>query len=140
MRQGYSRVDGASAAMTPTDKDEKRRRSQLASIHILLKQTGMTDQAYRDMLDRLTRRRSAGLLGESDRLLVITELRSLIPTDPKMKKIIALLRDQGRSLAYAEGISKNMFRLPLTDLNSRQLRSVIAALNYDLNRKKSRGA
>ena len=126
--------------MHQTEKVEKRRRSQLASIHILLKQTGMTDPEYRDMLDRLTRRRSAGLLGEKDRRLVIDELRKLIPTDPLMKKIVALLGVQGRALPYAEGISKNMFRLQLADLNSRQLRSVIAALNYDLNRKKSRGA
>lgn len=120
--------------MTVATRQKDRRRSQLASIHILLKQTGIDDEAYRDMLDRLTQRRSAGLLSEPGRLLVIKELRSLIPTDPKMKKIVALLNVQGRTLPYAEGIAKNMFRQPLADLNSRQLRAIIAALTYDIKR------
>ena len=112
----------------------KDRRWQLASIHILLAQTGQTDDAYRDTLERLTGRRSAADLDEPGRLLVIKELRTLIPTDPKMKKIVALLRAQGRALPYAEGIAKNMFRQPLANLNSRQLRAIIAALTYDIKR------
>ena len=119
--------------MNPDDK----RRSQLASIHILLKRTGLSDSMYRNLLEQLTGRRSAGLLDEQERFLVIRKLNTLIPSDPKMKKIIAQLRLRGRSLAYGEGISERMFKCPLAELNAKQRRAIIAALNYDDKRQKT---
>lgn len=109
-----------------------QRRAQLATIHVARQQLAMDDDAYRDMLARVsgehgTSVRSAADLTGRQRTAVIEELRRLGAAHPKgngkgfpgrphnihsktfapeLKKIEALLADMKLSWAYADAIVK----------------------------------
>jgi phage gp16-like protein len=53
------------------------RRALLATVHIAKKELGLGDDAYRDVLRRVTRRASAGELSARELVAVIEELRRL---------------------------------------------------------------
>ena len=61
------------ALMSPT------RRRLLARVHLLAKQSGLEEDAYRDLLERETGRRSAAVLGEPALARVVDVLEALAP-------------------------------------------------------------
>ena len=132
----------------------KRRKSELAKIHIGEKQLFPSKDAYRDMLESVAGVRSAADLDQAGRVKVIEHLEACgakfkparnsghklkapkapPETERQVAKIRAMLAEDSLPDAYAEAILKRMTRhphhVPLTWAYSRQLRDVIAVLNY----------
>jgi phage gp16-like protein len=124
-----------------------RRRAELAKIHILAKQLGLDDDAYRAVLWTVARVDSARDLDAHGRAAVLEQLQSRVPGGrgavrsspdraPLIRKINQLLGD--RPAEYAMGILNHMYgrmtpeRLEWASVH--QLRKVIAALEYDRRR------
>jgi phage gp16-like protein len=134
------------------------RRSLLAKVHIAAKALGLDDETYRDMLEALTGKRSAGKLTDKQLVLVVAALRAKgwKDEDPRparkkpapratpgcqllLSKIGALLADSGRPWAYAVGLAKHMnYPERLEWAKPEQLRGIIAALVKDARRRASR--
>lgn len=132
----------------------KRRRSELAKIHIAEKQLFRSKEEYRDMLESMAGVRSAADLDAAGRGKVLDHLsdcgavfkparksghkrkpaRAPVETERQIRKIRAMLADDGLPDSYAEAILKRMtkhpHRVPLVWANGEQLRNVIAALEY----------
>lgn len=115
-----------------------QRKSRIAAIHVCKQQLRMDDDAYRELLARVSRqhgleRRSAAELTQTQAGAVLAEMRRLgaeRPTEPRpggrskpahypgtphndrempeISKIEALLADMGLSWAYADAIAKRM--------------------------------
>ena len=79
---GRTAAAGRAAAAGRTAADPGRR-SRLAKIHLARKRLAMTEDSYRDMLQRLTRRRSAAELTIPQLDLVLIEFRRLGFTDDR---------------------------------------------------------
>jgi phage gp16-like protein len=125
-----------------------RRRAELAKIHILAKQLGLDDQAYRAVLWAVARADSARDLDSHGRTAVLEQLQSRLPGGkpsrsygppdraPLIRKIHQLLGT--RPVEYAMGILDHMYgrmtpeRLEWASVP--QLRKVVAALEYDRRR------
>ena len=143
----------------------KRRRSELAKIHIGAKQLfGDDREAYEDMLEEVTGARSSAGLDQAGRGAVIEHLKACgakfrparksglkrNPPEPppetkrQIRKIRAMLADDGLPDSYAEAILQRMcshpHRVPLQWANGKQLGNVIAALNYRKKRIEKRAA
>ena len=143
----------------------KRRRSELAKIHIGAKQLfGDDREAYEDMLEEVTGKRSSAGLDQAGRRAVIEHLKSCgakyrparksglkrNPPEPppetarQIRKIRAMLADNGLPDSYAEAILQRMcsysHRVPLQWATGKQLGHVIAALNYRKKRIRKRAA
>ncbi len=100
-------ADGRRRAPPPKPKppidDQAARRGAIAKIHIGRSQLAMGDDAYRDMLERLTGARSAGTLTMQQLDTVLAEMRRLgfkplpakRPTSPKaqIRMIFAVWKD-----------------------------------------------
>lgn len=134
------------------------RRSLLAKVHIAAKALGLDDETYRDMLEALTGKRSAGKLTEKQLVLVVAALRAKGWNDgdprparkkpapratpgcaPLLGKIEALLADAGRPWAYAAGMAQRMYQVERLEwAKPEQLRGIIAALVKDARRRASR--
>ena len=137
--------------MTAMARD--RRRAELAKIHIGAKQLlGDDTDAYRDLVEAVTGKRSAGELDAAGRARLLEHLESrgakfgrparerpkVRPspeTEPLIRKIDALcINDPAgrKSRSYAEGILRRMVsgthRTPLEWATAEQLSGVIAAL------------
>lgn len=132
------------------------RRRDLAMIHVAKKQLAMDDDAYRAMLWTVGRARSAGDLDHAGRAAVIDHLKACgfkprpagkrrgtnewawVDAAPEgkrrmLRKIIMLIGGRGKD--YADAIAKKMFNVERIEfVAEEQLRSVIAALNYDARR------
>ena len=132
---------------------QDRRQADLCKIHLGKDQLGLDEETYREMLQQLTGARSSINLDESGRRKVLAHMRKcgavftrpgrtrLDPGKrPLLNKIYALLGD--RPSAYAEGILKQMFdrHAPqrLEWATPAQLHKVVAALEYDRQRKARR--
>lgn len=135
---------------TPTE----RRRRELAKIHLAVKQLGMDDSTYRDLLQEIVQVRSAKDLDERGRRQVLDHLQALgfkskasarfagrprnITSDdrgPQLAKIEAMLAAAARPWAYVDGMAKKMFQVDRVGFcNPEQLRKIIAALTYDAKR------
>lgn len=141
------------------------RRSELAKIHIAAKQLfGDDEEAYRDMLESVAGVRSAARLDEAGRRKVIEHVKAcgaeFAParksglkrnppapppeTELQIRKVRAMLAEDGLPDAYAEAILKRQcshpHRVPLQWANSEQLRGVIAALAKRKERIEKRSA
>lgn len=145
-----------------TVAETKRRRGELAKIHIGAKQLGGDKEAYRDMLEAVTGKRSAGDLDAAGRRKVIEHLESCGAKFERprrearrprpapeirelLKKVDALLinHPEGRKpRSYAEGILQHMasspHRTPLEWAKSAQLVKVVQALEVDKRRRQRR--
>lgn len=128
-----------------------RRRAELAKIHIGKKQLGLDEEAYRDLIERVTGARSSAGLDAVGRGDVIEEMRRLgcdLPGPrrrirassdrrPLLGKIYKLLGD--RPADYAVGILRRMFGPGAPErlewATPQQLHKVVAALNYDRRRR-----
>ena len=139
-----------------------RRQSELAKIHIGKKQLFDDGGDYRDMLQSVAGVRSAADLDEGGRRAVLEHLKACgaefrparksglkrnRPTPPpeterQIRKIRAMLAEDGLPDAYAEAILKQMcshpHRVPLEWASSEQLGKVIAALSYRKKRMQQR--
>lgn len=123
------------------------RTRELGLIHIAIKQLGLDDAAYRDLLWVLARVRSARDLDEHGRRMVIEHLRGrgFRPRVPRPRpapdkerqvaKIRALLIEADRPDAYADALAQRMFDVDRYDwLDPKQLGGVITALVKDAAR------
>jgi phage gp16-like protein len=129
------------------------RRRLLASIHAGAKQLGLEDDAYRDLVERVSRelgpaQRSAGACDQRQLDAIVSELRRLggiqprtWPDKPKtlsplLRKTEALLADAGRPWSYAHAMAQHMYRVDrLEFLSQAQLHRLVAALQIDANRR-----
>ncbi|MGO1072289.1 phage protein GemA/Gp16 family protein [Lysobacter sp. CA199] len=140
------------------------RNRQLARIHMAQQQAGLDDDAYRDLLERVTGKRSASAMTPGEHLAVLGEFARLAPRGravraaakkgraylgrprdvaavPLLTKIEALLADASREWAYAHGLAKRMFRVNRLEwCNADQLRRLVAALQIDANRRAATAA
>ncbi len=133
--------------MARQDRAKQRRRNDLAKIHLLKKDLGLDDDSYRDMLEKLTGKRSAGKLTGPERNKVLIYMnrhsrRREYPGRPhntdsndQLKKIEALLAEAKRPWAYAKALAEKMYgkkRLEFCD--SVELSGIITALINDAKR------
>ena len=129
------------------------RTRDLKRIHTGRKFLCLDDDTYRDLLERVTGKRSAADLTGPQRRAVIDELWRLgfKPKDHRrpapgglgkthlLAKIEALLADAGRPWGYADGIAWRMFRLDAVSFcDEAQLHKIVAALMYDQKRRQRR--
>ncbi len=146
--------------MPMTNADTRRR--ELAAIHVAKKQLGLDDGTYRDMLWTVGRVRSAGDLDHAGRQAVIEHMRRrgfmrvqpaaepprdhgkkpIVPADRQalVDKIEAMLADAARPWNYARAMGKRMFKIDQLEwATAEQLRSLVAALEYDRRRRAAKG-
>jgi phage gp16-like protein len=65
------------SAATSRSNETSTRNSQLARIHVGAKQLGLSDDVYRDFLERVSGKRSAGDLDAAERARVLDEMDRL---------------------------------------------------------------
>lgn len=126
-------------------------KTDLAKIHIAKSQLGMSDDVYRDMLQRVAGVRSAKDIPATRLAGVFAELKRLgfkpsskagravnsVASGNKalMSKINALLANAGRPMAYADAMAKRMFGVDRVEwCGQENLRKIVAALTYDQRR------
>lgn len=131
--------------MKPDPTSEATRRRQLAQIHIAKSDLGLDDDTYRAMLLDVSGVDSAAKLNAKQRAAVLERFISKgwvnkkhrsgkSPSTaawkaPLMSKIGALLADQQLPWGYANGISKQMYKIAKVDwCDEKQLRGIITAL------------
>lgn len=140
-----------------TTQGSRRRTKEIAKIHCLKRDLRLDDDTYRGVLYQLAGVRSSSELDAKGRTQVITWLgqqtgdkQDMANGRPhnldsenapaELKKIEALLLDQGLSWAYANAICKRMFKVARIALCSpEQFRGVIAALMVAKRRKEKAG-
>lgn len=131
---------------------DPRRQKELGKIHLFKKHLALDDDTYRDLLERVAGCRTASDLDAAGRGKVLDELARLagpdqpypgkprnldVPERARLKKIEALLADQGLPWPYADAIAKRQTgRDRCTFLDNEQLAGVITAL---VNRGKKHG-
>jgi phage gp16-like protein len=143
------------AANRPKTKSLRNR--ELAMIHIAKKWASLSDQDYRDWLQKCFGVTSAGDLSAKDRKMAIEafKLKGWRPVNKsarasgmhvkpaknrerQLSKIGALLADMQYPWSYADAIAKRMYGVDFVRfLHPHQLRSVIAALATKQRRTKS---
>jgi len=98
----------------------QQRKKDLAKIHLFKKQAGLDDDTYRDMLEQLTGKRSAGKLSGPERFKVIKHLEKStnkkkqgypgqpnnLDSNAQLQKIQALLAEAKYPWSYATAIAK----------------------------------
>ncbi len=125
-------------------KKNTRKRRLMARIHILKKEAALDEDSYRDLLQRLTGKRTSTRLNTSESYTVINYLErhtkkphypgrpNNTDSNPQLQKIEALLAEAKRPWAYATGMAKHMYnkqRLEFCD--STELSALITALIND---------
>lgn len=136
--------------------DPDMRRRELAALHIAKKDLALDDDAWRDLLFTLERVRSSADLDMAGRRRVLEHLDALrkrtftghsnAPAKPAGKKPQvapdrqALVDEIERRLGsrpwnYARAMANRMFRTQLEWCVPDQLRRLVAALEYDRQRK-----
>ncbi len=130
------------------------RRALIAKIKIAQKELGLDDATYRAVLERVTGKRSCTECSIPELERVVEDLRQhgFAPkktagqrpnrresADPMMRKIEALLLDNGWSWNYAHGTAKKMFKVDRVEwLSDGNMHKLVAALQISANRKKRR--
>ena len=127
--------------------------AMMAKIHIAKKELGLDDGTYRDVLWRVTGKRSCKkmLIGELEAVIKDMESRGFTPKaapkhgkkpsvvgkrQPLMDKIEAMLADMGLHWNYAHGMADSMFKIKrLQWLNDQQLYKLTQALSVYQNRQ-----
>lgn len=136
------------------------RNSLLAKVHIAKKALGMEEEAYRDLLEATTGKRSAGALSVRQLVQVVEVMRKRGWSDedprparrkpkartapdcrPLLDKVGALLADSGRPWAYATAMLRRMYGVTKLEwAKPEHLRGIIAALTKDAQRQARRAA
>lgn len=128
---------------------KNNRNGLLAKVHILKKDLGMAEDHYRDLLDDLTGKRSAGDLGNKQLSNVIDHMKNLLDgpkktsgkprnpgESPQMLKIKALLAAGKRPLAYGDSLAKQICKVDrLEFVPADQLGPIIGALKKQAARE-----
>lgn len=134
-------------------KPNPYRNRMIAKIKLAQKQLGIDDDAYRDLLARLTGKRSSTLLTPPELAAVLREMEQQgfcpnkpshsvkplrkIEHTPMINKISALLAETGKTWAYADGMARDMFGKDKVNLlNSDEMHRLVAALQIYANRQK----
>ncbi|MEQ9132674.1 MAG: regulatory protein GemA [Salinisphaeraceae bacterium] len=130
------------------------RNAQLAKIHIAVKDLGLDDAAYREMLWTVARVRSAKDLDPHGRQQVLEHLKARgwhpltrgrggharLPEDRQAlrRKIDAMLAGADRPAAYGDAMARRICKVERLDwCTPDQLRKVVAALSYDQKRRQA---
>lgn len=147
---------------TVSSPDDRRR--ELAKIHILAGELGLDtadrnpESEYRSILWTIGRVRSAGDLDQAGRLALLDHLakrgrrtrpaatqdygrKPIVTADKQglVDKLEAQLASAARPWKYAEAMAQRMFRVERLEwCDARQLRGIVAALEYDARRRKAR--
>ena len=134
------------------NKTDNFRKKDLAKIHLLAKDCPGLDEenAYRDMLERVTGKRSAGKMNRQERYKVIIHLKNAqgvsttqhypdrpnsTDSNPQLRKIEALLAEASRPWKYATAMAKHMFnKEKLEFCDKAELSGLISALMKDAKR------
>lgn len=130
----------------------------MAKVHIGKKELGLDDATYRDVLWRVTGKRSCKkmLIGELEAVIKDMESRGFTPKaapkhgkkpsvvskrEPLMGKIHAMLTDMGLHWNYAHGMADSMFKIKrLQWLNDSQLYKLTQALSVHQQREAKKAA
>lgn len=132
------------------------RNAMIAKIKIAQKELAIPDDAYRALLERVTGLRSCGQMDVEQLEKVLSELvaKGFVPKNSKkegrpnsrqsadamMRKIEALILDNGWSWNYAHGTAKRMFGVDRVQwLNDANMHKLLAALQIAANRKNKKG-
>ena len=142
-----------------TSRRGNARSRAIGKVKLGARMLGLGHEEYCDLLDRVTHRRSCADLDLEELGWVIEEMerlgarfvlgrrrRQTKPAPPEkaplIRKIRALLEEAGRPEEYAEAILRRMtghaHRTPLSWASPKQLHDVVAALEYDRQRGRSR--
>lgn len=137
------------------------RNRQLGRIHQAKKQLALDEETYRSLLERVTGKRSSADMTGTERNAVLAEFARLgfkaaeqqgrkrvfagkprnLKDVPMLRKVEALLADAKRPWSYAIAMAKQMFgRDKLEWLRHDELHKLVAALQTDANRNKSKDA
>lgn len=127
------------------------RSRKLAAIHIAAGQLGLADDTYRDILERVTGKRSAADLDMREASAVLDELRRLGAANPRaagkphnadklsgeIAKIEAQLSDMRLPWSYADAIGYRMFGIQRVAWlrKQSQLVAVLAALHVEQQKR-----
>ena len=130
----------------------------MAKVHIGKKELGLDDATYRDVLERVTGKRSCKkmLIGELEAVIKDMESRGFTSKaapkhgkkpsvvgkrEPLMGKIHAMLTDMGLHWNYAHGMAESMFGIKrLQWLNDSQLYKLTQALSVHQRREAKKAA
>lgn len=130
----------------------------MAKVHIGKKELGLDDATYRDVLERVTGKRSCKkmLIGELEAVIKDMESRGFTPKaapkhgkkpsvvrkrEPLMNKIEAMLADMELHWNYAHGMADSMFGIKrLQWLNDSQLYKLTQALSVHQQREARKAA
>jgi phage gp16-like protein len=140
--------------LNPRKEDVARRRVEIARIHLQAKQLGIDEEVRRQMMFRLTGKRSTAEMDAADRAKVLDHLRRQFgkpkyPGRPhnidsheapqELRKIEALLAEAKRPWSYADAMAKRIAGVErCAFLDGPGARKVLAALIYDRNRRGAR--
>lgn len=134
------------------------RQKMLAKIHIAKAQLGLDDDVYRDLLAHTTGLRSCSKMNKTqlENVLLVLKRKGfrddfvgglgrmplhLVEHRPMMNKIAVLLKQVGKTWAYADGMAKKMFEKDkLSLLNGEELHKLLSALQIYANRHEKKGA
>lgn len=126
------------------------RNAEIARIHILKGELGLSDDEYRDVVFAVTRKRSAADLDFAERRTLLDHFSSRLKSTsdwswvngasedrkPLLRKIHKQLDAASRGKNYVDGIVKKMFGIERVEFcDPEQLGKVAAALTYHLRRK-----
>lgn len=133
-----------------------RRNKQIAAIHAAKRDLGMDEDTYRNMLEKVTGKRSSAGLSYDERQKVLDYLRESgakrtpkkrvaqhpgrpanIDTRAQLQKIEALLADMSLSWKYADAIARQQTGIARVAWLKEEshLRSVIAALHVEQEKR-----
>lgn len=139
-------------------KQTDTRQKMLAKIHIAKEQLGLDDDVYRDLLAHTTGLRSCSKMNKTqlENVLLVLKRKGfrddfvgglgrmplhLVEHRPMMNKIAVLLKQTGKTWAYAGGMAKKMFEKDkLSLLNGEELHKLLSALQIYANRHEKKGA
>lgn len=132
--------------------------AMMAKVHIAKKQLNLDDDTYRDVLERVTGKRSCKkmLIGELEAVIKEMETYGFVAKaapkhgrkpsvvgkrQPLMDKIEAMLADMGLHWNYAHGMAESMFGIKrLQWLNDSQLYKLTQALSVHQQREARKAA
>jgi phage gp16-like protein len=139
------------------DHGERRRRAELAKIHILAQQARLDRETYEAMLQRVANVTTSAALDAFGRRVVIEHLKRCAGESPRdggahraeaphnlnakplLAKIEALLADGGKPWAYADALARRICHKDrLAFCSDAELHKIVAALAYDQQRRARR--
>lgn len=139
-------------------KQTDTRQKMIAKIHIAKSQLDLDDDVYRDLLEHTTGLRSCSKMNKTqlENVLLVLKRKGfrddfvgglgrmplhLAEHRPMMNKIAVLLKQTGKTWAYADGMAKKMFEKDkLSLLNGEELHKLLSALQIYANRHEKKGA